>query len=503
MTDARATPGPGGKPFVRPDVRGFLDYLNGLPGPRTHELAPDAARQVYRATKDVADLPLGDLARVEDLAIPGPAGPIPARLFDAVPRREPGPALVFFHGGGFVIGDLDTHASFCAEMARVLRLPVIAVDYRLAPEHAWPAAPDDAEAAARWVADSPATLGFAVTGLVLCGDSAGGNLAIVTALDLRDRPAAVPVIAQAPIYPLVNMAGDYPSFDDFADGFLLTRDAMMWFADAYAADVAHQRGSPLAADLHGMPPAVIVTASLDPIRDQGRAYAAKLIDAGVPVTFREALGNIHGFVTLRKALPSSQGDVAGFLVALRATITEAEADHVMAQAAGELAREAVDLTSLPYRPCAGIMLVNRDGRVFVGQRLDTMLEAWQMPQGGIDPGEDARAAAIRELGEETGVKPDRIEFIAEAPDELFYDLPPGLVGKVWKGKWRGQRQRWFLFRLVGDDRDIDIATAHPEFRSWRWVDAADLPAMAVPFKKALYQDVLAAFQPQLAAAPPA
>ncbi len=157
----------------------------------------------------------------------------------------------------------------------------------------------------------------------------------------------------------------------------------------------------------------------------------------------------------------------------------------------------IDPTTLPYRPCAGVMLINAQGQVFVGQRIDTVLEAWQMPQGGIDPGEDALTAALRELGEETGVAQDKVELIAQAPEELFYDLPPELVGKVWKGRWRGQRQRWFLFRLLGDDRAIDIATPHPEFRSWRWSDPADLPAMIVPFKKALYEQVLAAFADRL------
>lgn len=160
-----------------------------------------------------------------------------------------------------------------------------------------------------------------------------------------------------------------------------------------------------------------------------------------------------------------------------------------------------DTEDLPYRPCAGVMLVNRDGRVFVGQRIDTVLEAWQMPQGGIDPGEDALAAAIRELGEETGIAPDHVELIATAPDELFYDLPPEMVGKVWKGKWRGQRQRWFLFGFLGRDEDVDIVTAHPEFRTWRWIDAEDLPAMIVPFKRALYEAVLTAFRPHLGATP--
>lgn len=156
-----------------------------------------------------------------------------------------------------------------------------------------------------------------------------------------------------------------------------------------------------------------------------------------------------------------------------------------------------DPASLPYRPCAGVMLLNRDGRVFVGQRIDTTLEAWQMPQGGIDPGEDARDAAIRELGEEAGVSPDLVTPIAEAPEELLYDLPPELIGKVWKGRYRGQRQRWFLFRFEGEDADIRIDTAHPEFRAWRWVAPAELPDVIVPFKRKLYEDVLSAFAPHL------
>jgi len=157
-----------------------------------------------------------------------------------------------------------------------------------------------------------------------------------------------------------------------------------------------------------------------------------------------------------------------------------------------------DPSLLPYRPCAGVMLLNRDGRVFVGQRIDNTLEAWQMPQGGIDPGEDAHAAAIRELGEETGVTPDKVLLIAEAGEELFYDLPPELIGKVWKGKYRGQRQRWFLFRFEGSDDDIRIDTKHPEFRAWRWAVPGDLPGLIVPFKRELYEQVLAAFADHLA-----
>ena len=143
------------------------------------------------------------------------------------------------------------------------------------------------------------------------------------------------------------------------------------------------------------------------------------------------------------------------------------------------------------------MLLNRDGKVFVGQRVDYTLEAWQMPQGGIDPGEDAQTAAIRELGEETGIPADLVELVAEAAHELFYDLPPELIGKVWKGKWRGQRQRWFLYRFLGRDSDVRIATAHPEFRAWRWMNPEDLPAAVVPFKRDLYEAVLTAFRPHL------
>ena len=149
---------------------------------------------------------------------------------------------------------------------------------------------------------------------------------------------------------------------------------------------------------------------------------------------------------------------------------------------------------LPYRPAAGIMLVNSNGKVWVGQRLDSTLEAWQMPQGGLDVGEDAERGALRELEEETGIGPDKVEIVARHGEELYYDLPDELVGKLWKGRWRGQRQTWFLARFLGTDEDVDIATADPEFRAWKWADPADLPAMIVPFKKRLYEQVLEAFR---------
>jgi putative (di)nucleoside polyphosphate hydrolase len=140
------------------------------------------------------------------------------------------------------------------------------------------------------------------------------------------------------------------------------------------------------------------------------------------------------------------------------------------------------------------MLVNRQGKVFVAQRLDSTLEAWQMPQGGLDEGEEPREGALRELQEETGIPLDKVEVIAAAPEPLLYDLPDDLVGKLWKGRWRGQRQHWFLCRFLGEDSDIDIETEHPEFRAWKWADPDDLPTMIVPFKRKLYKDVLAAFR---------
>lgn len=319
--------------YVRPDVKMFLEFLNSQEGPRTWEVEPEQARQLMTAMGAIADLPVGEIAVQQDLAIPGPAGDIPARLYDPRAQRAPGPVVVFFHGGGFVIGDLDTHGPFCAEMARTLDLPVVSIDYRLAPEAPWPAAPDDCEAAARWVATSPAALGREATGLVLCGDSAGGNLCIVATLALRDEPAKVPVIAQWPIYPAVDGVGEYESAAAFAEGFLLDTRSMKWFTDHYGGEAESWRLNPLGADHRGTPPTLVFTAGLDPLRDQGRHYAAKLIEAGVPTVYREAKGNIHGLINLRKAIPSSEGDIHGCLAALKAMIVEAEGELVMERAA--------------------------------------------------------------------------------------------------------------------------------------------------------------------------
>jgi acetyl esterase len=312
-------------PNVRPDVALFLQFLNNVPGPKMHEVSPADARQMMRAMGPVAEAETGELAVIKDLSIPGPAGEIPARLYDARADRGPSPVMVFYHGGGFVIGDLDTHEPYCAEAARQLDIPVIAIDYRLAPEHPFPAASDDCEAATRWIAESPVALGFKVTGLVPSGDSAGGNLAIVTTMALRDRPAAVPVVAQHPIYPVVSEHDDWPSMRQFAEGHLLTSDGMAWFSNAYAADPTDYRGAPLNFDHTGMPPSLVTTASLDPLRDQGIAYAEALKAAGVRVEHRSADGNIHGHINLRKATPSSHDDIVANLKVLKEMLAEAMA----------------------------------------------------------------------------------------------------------------------------------------------------------------------------------
>ncbi|HEX8446051.1 MAG TPA: RNA pyrophosphohydrolase [Sphingomonas sp.] len=155
------------------------------------------------------------------------------------------------------------------------------------------------------------------------------------------------------------------------------------------------------------------------------------------------------------------------------------------------------MTDLPYRPAAGIMLLNRDNKVFVAQRIDTTLDAWQMPQGGLDPGEDAQTGALRELEEETGIPPHLVEIVARSAGELLYDLPADLAGSLWRGRYRGQRQVWFLLRFLGRDADIDLATAHPEFRTWKWAEPGDLPDMIVPFKAELYRNVLREFAAHL------
>jgi len=156
-----------------------------------------------------------------------------------------------------------------------------------------------------------------------------------------------------------------------------------------------------------------------------------------------------------------------------------------------------DAAALPYRPCVGVVLINPQGLIFAGRRIDSDAPAWQMPQGGIDDGEKPRQAALRELWEETGVTGDLVEFVAKSPDWVTYDLPPDLLGRVWGGRFRGQKQRWFLYRFTGRDDQVNIATGHPEFSEWRWIGADEMLEAIVPFKRAVYDQVVAAFRPHL------
>jgi acetyl esterase len=307
------------QPFIRPDVRALLDQMAAMGGKRAVDVSLEEARGMLHASKHLFDAPTGELAVIRDVA----GGPCPLRLYDARGERGPGLCLVFFHGGGYVLGDIDTHEPLCAEIARLTDLPVVSVGYRLAPEHPFPAGVEDAIAAGRWVAGNPAELGREVTGLVLGGDSAGGNFTIVTALALRDEAAAVPVLAQWPIYPAANPTRHHPSLDQFGEGFMLSRESMAWFDQCYAPDKADWRYDPLLKDQSGMPPTLVVTAGLDPIRDQGRAYAAALAEAGVPHVYLECAGTIHGFMNLRNALPSVQADLERCAEHLRVMLEDA------------------------------------------------------------------------------------------------------------------------------------------------------------------------------------
>jgi acetyl esterase len=312
--------------FIRPDAQAYLQNLEKNPRPAMNAATIAGIRKIPPAQIAMmmsrAEMPVGMLAIDKTLSMPGPAGLIELRVFDARTEREPGPVLVFYHGGGFVVGSIGTHAALAAEMARQLDVPVVSVEYRLAPEHKWPAAPDDAEAAARWIAANGATLGRKVTGLILSGDSAGGTLTLVTALALRDKPAAVPVKLAIPIYPMADASKSYPSTKTFGTGYGLDTSDNGFSEKALAANRKSARHSALLADLKGFPPTVLATASLDPLRDGGRAFVAKLAQAGVPVGFYEAEGNIHGFATFRKAIPSAQDDLAKIMVMSKAMLMQ-------------------------------------------------------------------------------------------------------------------------------------------------------------------------------------
>jgi acetyl esterase len=252
----------------------------------------------------------------------GPAGPIPLRLYrgQGVAKDGPQPALVFFHGGGWVIGDLESHDQVCRALANATPCIVVSVDYRLAPEHKFPAAAEDAIAATQWIATNAARLGIDAGRLGVGGDSAGGNLAAVVALGARDRDG--PRLAfQLLVYPAADMRMDWPSAERHAQQLPLTRAAMDWFIAHYlrsAADEADWRASPLrASSLKGLPPALIVTAGFDPLCDEGEAYAKALRAAGVPVVHQLFEGQIHGFLTMGRVVADSKRAIALGASALR------------------------------------------------------------------------------------------------------------------------------------------------------------------------------------------
>ncbi|MGE8140506.1 alpha/beta hydrolase [Novosphingobium sp. NPDC080210] len=305
--------------IIREDVQGFLALANSLPKPE--RLDPVEQRVGYLGLKQMTEADPREMAVIKDLTCPGPAGPIPVRFYDVRESRDPSPVILFFHGGGYVIGDLDTHHSLCTELSAELDLPVLAVDYRLAPEHPFPAAPDDCEAAARWLAGSPTELGRKVTGLVTIGGSAGGNLATVTARALIDRPAAAPMVLQVLLYPATDESQD-GSMETFAEDHLLTKAVMEWFYSLYQPKSGDPRAFPLHASAKGMCPSIVATAGLDPLQDQGRRMAAKLVDAGVDTLYLHIAGMTHDFSTTRKALPSAAAAVAKIIAAMKLMLTK-------------------------------------------------------------------------------------------------------------------------------------------------------------------------------------
>src|SRR5438093_2846493 len=258
----------------------FLEQLAAAGMPPLGSLPVAETREAFNAIAAFGGPP-EPLAAIEERRIPGLAGEIPLRVYTPE-TRAPRPLLVFFPGGGWVIGTFETHAAVCRHLAKQSGAVVVAVDYRLAPEHKFPAAADDCYAATKWVAENAAALGGDAARLAVGGDSAGGNLAAVVSLMARDRGG--PAIAlQLLVYPVTNHAYDTASYRENADGYLLTRDSMVWFWNHYlrtAADGDNPLASPLRAkDLRGLPPAMVLTAEFDPLRDEGEAYAMRLQEA--------------------------------------------------------------------------------------------------------------------------------------------------------------------------------------------------------------------------------
>ncbi|TQC46926.1 alpha/beta hydrolase [Rhodococcus sp. WS4] len=269
--------------------------------PRVETMTGAEARAATKAGRKVAVDP-ESVGSVQDREIPGAAGPIAVRIYmPATESAEPLPVVVFFHGGGFVICDLDSHDGFCRAMCNGIGAVVVSVDYRLAPEARWPAAADDAYAAICWAARHSGEHGADRDRLLVAGDSSGGNLAAVAALMARDREAPA-VAGQLLMYPVIEPVFDTESYEEFAEGHFLTRSAMQWYWDQYLP--THRDGAPAyaapvrAEDLGGLPPAIVITAERDPLRCEGEKYAAALVDAGVPVQCRRVEGMFHGFLTI-------------------------------------------------------------------------------------------------------------------------------------------------------------------------------------------------------------
>jgi acetyl esterase len=295
---------------LEPAIKAIVDQMAAAGPVDFAALTPDSFRRLFRDSLGALDHagPAADVSSVDDETIPGPAGPIAARVYR--PRGDgPVPVVTYFHGGGWVIGDIDTHDGTCRTLCHRTGAVVVSVDYRLAPEHRFPAALDDCEAATAWVADHATHLGGDPARLGVAGDSAGGNLAAAVTLRARDRSGPA-LRAQALVYPAVDFTTERPSVRSNGQGYLLTADAMRWFSTQYLGD--HDRAdpmaSPLLADLAAgpaLPPAVVAVAEFDPLRDEGRAYAEALADADVAVNLLEFPGLVHGFLGLGSLSPAS------------------------------------------------------------------------------------------------------------------------------------------------------------------------------------------------------
>ncbi len=288
-----------------PDSKAVYQAFLDAKRPPYENGTPTQAREMYLAARFASNPEPPELESAKDISIPVPHGAIPARIYTPKRLRKTGglaPCLVFLHGGGFVIGNIDSHDVVCRKLAHEGELIVISVDYRLAPEHQFPAAPEDAIAATKWVATNAKQLGVDSASIIVGGDSAGGNLAAVTAIALRE--SGPKLAGQLLIYPSTDFRMNHPSHSEPETSILLTHSVIKWFIDHYMGDADRNdwRASPARAKLEGLPPAYVLVAGADPLRDEGNEYAERLKAAGVPVTYRFFPGQFHGFFTMGKLL---------------------------------------------------------------------------------------------------------------------------------------------------------------------------------------------------------